>query len=197
VDKENKSPLLTPYLQSASNIFAENKVLRFLFVGILLVSLFNTVAIQRISDDTKTVIIPAGQSVEYTFVGNTPSENYLRNMGLYVIYMIGNLTATNCSPKLTELTTLWHPSTAPEYKERFDKICKELEKYPSISYQSIWEASHPITYKPGEIILSYSKKKIVGKTIKATTTLSYKIEYIIESGQFSILHVKEIGGEDI
>jgi len=192
-----RKQVFTHYLQRSSNIFAENKSLRFMFVAILGVVLMNTVAIQRMKDHTKTVIIPMGYSVEYEFTGNTPSENYLRDIGLFVIQMAGDISAANASRQFEDVLAIWHPSTAPEYRKRFMSISGELEKYPSTSYDVIWNSARPIMFKPGEIRIHAAKKKIVGDAVVATTTLEYKIEYTLESGRFSIVHLKEIGGEDI
>lgn len=189
--------LFSQYLQKSSNVFAENKTLRFMFAAILGVVLMNTVSIQRIKDHTQTILIPMGYSVEYSFTGSTPSENYLRDIGLFVIQMAGDISAANASQQFEDILAIWHPSTATEYRKRFMAIARELEKYPSTSYDVVWNASQPIMFKPGEIRIHAAKKKIVGDSITATTTLEYKIEYTLESGRFSIVHLKEIGGEDI
>ena len=197
VNKSNTKRLFSQYLQKSSNVFAENKTLRLMFAAILAVVLMNTVAIQRIKSHTQTFLVPMGYSVEYAFTGATPSENYLRDIGLFIIQMAGDISAANAQQQFEDILAIWHPSTAAEYRKRFMAISKELKKYPSTSYDVIWNASQPITLKPGEIRIQAAKKKIVGKAVTATTSLEYKIEYRFESGRFSIVHLKEIGGEDI
>jgi conjugal transfer pilus assembly protein TraE len=189
--------LIKNYLQSSSNIFAENKTLRFLFVGILGVTLMNTVSIQRMQDNTKTILMPVGHSVEYTFTGNTPSDNYLRDISLFIMHMAGDISAHNAASQFESLLALWHPSTVQEYRGIFRDISRELERYPSTSYDVTWNASQPIRLRPGEVRIHASKRKIVGDTITQTTTLQYIIEYTMESGKFSIVHLKEVGGDDI
>jgi conjugal transfer pilus assembly protein TraE len=195
--REKTKRLFSQYLQKSSNVFAENKTLRFMFAAILGLVLMNTVSIQRIKDHTQTILIPMGYSVEYSFTGNTPSENYLRDIGLFIIQMAGDISAANAEQQFEDILAIWHPSTATEYRKRFMAISKELKKYPSTSYDVVWNASRAIAFKPGEIRIQAAKRKIVGDTITATTTLEYKIEYTLESGKFSIVHLKEIGGEDI
>jgi conjugal transfer pilus assembly protein TraE len=194
---EKTKRIFSQYLQKSSNVFAENKTLRFMFAGILAVVLMNTVSIQRIKDHTKTILIPMGYSVEYEFTGSTPSDNYLRDIGLFIIQMAGDISANNAEAQFEDILAIWHPTTATEYRKRFMTIAEELRKYPSTSYDVLWNASQPITFKTGEIRIQAAKKKIVGETVTATTTLEYKIEYTMESGRFSIVHLKEIGGEDI
>lgn len=189
--------LFKQYLQKSSNVFAENKSLRFMFACILAVVLMNTVSIQRLQDHTKTVLIPLGYSVEYTFTGSTPSENYLRDIGLFIVQMAGDISAGNAEAQFEDILAIWHTSTASEYRKRFMAIAKELKKYPSTSYDVSWNASQPISFTPGEIRIHATKRKIVGESVIGTTRLEYKIEYTMESGRFSIKHLKEIGGEDI
>lgn len=197
LNKERKADLFNQYLQKSSNIFAENKVLRIMFVAILGLTLMNTVSIQRINDYSKTILVPMGYSVEYSFTGSAPSENYLRDIGLFIIQLAGDISASNADAQFENLLAFWHPSTATEYRERFMSIAKELKKYPSTGYDVVWNASHPISLRPGEIKISAAKRKYVGETVTATTTLEYKIEYSMESGRFAVLHLKEIGGDDI
>lgn len=195
--QEKTKRLFSQYLQKSSNVFAENKTLRFMFAAILGVVLMNTLSIQRIKEHTQTVFIPMGYSVEYTFTGSTPSENYLRDIGLFIIQQAGDISAANADPQFEGILALWHSSTVAEYRDRFMAISKELKKYPSTSYDVVWNSSQRISFKTGEIRIHASKKKIVGDRVTATTTLEYKIEYTLESGRFSIVHLKEIGGDDI
>lgn len=196
-ESESRNSPMNPYLYEKSNVYAENKLLRNLFIGILVVVIYNTYQIDNLKTQQTTHLIPAGYSVEYTFTGNLPSENYLRDMGLFIMQMVGDLSSGSARRQFEDLMTLWHPSTSSEYIERFRKITQEIEKYPSTTYDVTWEASKPIIFLPGEIKIAANKRKIVGSRITATTTLEYKIQYTVENGRFNILHVKEIGGDEI
>lgn len=192
---ENIKPMLSPYLSKTSNVYAENKILRNLFVGIFVVVIYNTYQIENLKNTTVERIIPIGHSVEYTFVGNTGSDDYIRSMALFILQMCGDLSAGSARSQLAILQSFWHPTTAADYRDRFKAMADEIEKFPSTSFDVTWDAAKPITYLPGEVRIHAIKHKLIGSKIEKSTPVEYKIEYLMENGRFAIEHIKEVGAE--
>ena len=191
------SSIFTPYLSLQSNVFAENKILRFLFIAILAVCLMNTYSIQKISDERATIVMPVGTSIAYSFVGGTPNDDYLRDMYLYVISLATSYSAANIDQKLVILKTLWSQSSYGKYDPIFKKNSEDIKRFPQISYQTIWDGSKPLRIEGKSIIGTFIKKKIVSTKVAATTTLQYKLNYMVNAGRFEVIDIKEIGGEQI
>ncbi len=192
-----KDYLIKRYMQSSSNVFAENKLLRYAIAIMLLVTLINSVSIANIKDSVQTHIIPVGTQSNFILTGSTANDDYLKAMARYIVHMTGNMTPASARGQFNELLTLWHPTTYAEYRARFDKLADSLERYPSISYHIVWDGERPIKKEGDSLRINVIKKKLVGDTVQRKTQLDIEINYVIEQGRFFIVSVKEVGGEQV
>lgn len=185
------------YLQDSSDLFAENKILRYAVALMLIVTLINSVSISNMKDSIVTHIIPVGAAHNFILSGSTANDDYLKSMSRYITHMVGNLTPATARQQFNELLTLWHPTTYSEYRDRFDKLADSLERYPSVSYHVVWDGAAPIKKEGDSLRIGVIKKKIVGDTVSRKTALQIEINYVIEDGRFFIVSVKEVGGEEV
>jgi len=189
--------MIGEYMQESSNIFAENRILRVCVVGMLIMTVLNSISIGNLKDSIVTHIVPVGTSQNFILTGSTANDEYLRSMARYVTHMIGNMTPATARQQFTELLTLWHSTTYSEYRDRFDEIADSIERYPSVSYHSIWDGKGSISLKGETMRISVIKQKIVGDTVTKKIPIDIEIGYVIENGQFFIISVKEVGGESV
>lgn len=194
-EPESTKPVFNAYVNKTSNVYAENKILRGLFVGIFVVVIYNTYQIDNLKNTRVERIIPIGQSVEYTFIGNAGSDEYLRSMAIFILQLCGDLSAGSARSQLALLQSFWHPTTAADYRDRFKTMSDEIEKFPSTSFDVTWDAAKPVTYLPGEVRIHAIKHKLIGSKIEKSSPIEYKIEYLMENGRFAVTHIKEVGAE--
>jgi conjugal transfer pilus assembly protein TraE len=197
LENDNNGAINKPYIHESSNIFAENKLLRFLFFGILCVCLMNTYSIQKIGENNQTIITPPGQSTNYRFIGGSPDETYLRDMFLYSISLATSYSAANVDEKLVILKSLWAQKDYEKFEEILKKNADDIKRFNQISYNTVWDASKPLTIEGNSITGTFIKKKVVSTKVAAQTTLQYKLRYKINSSRFEIIDIKEIGGDAI
>ena len=189
--------LLKPFVQNSSNVYAENRLLK-LGVGVMLLfGLFNSVSIQRLENNIQTHYVPLGTTAKFVLTGDSANDEYLMAMSRYIIHMVGDVTPANARTQYLEILTLWDSSTYSTYKDRFEKMAKSLESYPSVSYLVEWDRGEGLKLEGNFMRKKVVKKKMVGDTVLKKTSIDYQIEYRIEHGAFKIINISEVGGEEV
>lgn len=183
--------LFRPYLQMSSNIFAQNKTLKFCLVFIVLIQVFQSMQISKIDNNTQSIIIPYGKPYNYTIKKDSAGENYLVDMSDYIVFLIGNLNADNAEYRLETLLTLFHESTYSKYQKHFKNIKKEIRKYKSISYTSVLKRPEPIFIKDNQLTIHYLRSRIVGETVKPPQKRKLVIDYGVINGRFYIYELQD------
>jgi len=192
-----REQFIKTFLQDSSNIYAENRLLRWGFVMVLMATVYNSYAITKITNRVQTHVIPVGGQGNFVISGSTASDDYLVAMGRYICHMSGDLTASTARQQLTELLSLFHETTYGEYRDRFQKIADGIERYASVSFDVQWSGEKKIKVTKDTITIPIIKKRIVGDTVKEKQQMSMEIQYVIEEGRFYLITLKEIGGESV
>jgi len=183
--------LIKPYLQGASNVFVENKLLKICMVALVIQGFYDSSQISKIEDMSSTVVIPCGKASPYTLKSDSASDVYLFDMAEYVVYLSGNLNADNAEVRLERLLSLFHHSTYAKYQENLKTIKREIQKYRSISHYSQLKYPEPIFIKDNKITITYTRSRIAGDTIKTPIKREMVLTYVIEDSQFFILEMDD------
>ncbi|WP_339145179.1 TraE/TraK family type IV conjugative transfer system protein [Pseudoalteromonas galatheae] len=197
VDEKKNSNVrdrLQYFLQESSNVFAENKIMRYLVIGMVITSAFNTVLLQKALNDRTVIIQAPDGSYAYEISGKKADNSYLYRMARYVVFLSGNLTAATGRDQLNELLRLVHPSKYNDFQSHFNKLAKEIERYPNISYNVEINGDKAIDLKGTIITVNATKKRIIGNTVARKDRLSYELTFSIEAGRFWIMDLKEVTG---
>lgn len=177
------------FKQQTSNLFAENRLLKFGFVVLLMISGYNATAIRNVQKDVRTVIVPVGASGTLEVAGASASDDYLLSMARYVTNMVGNYTATSARDQFEELLKLFAPETYGEARDHFMSLADKIEKYPTIASMMVWEGKTALKAADGVMQIGTQKHRLVeGKTTK-TDRVVYEIRYEIRNGRFYILSI--------
>lgn len=183
--------LLKPYLQLSSNIFAQNKTLKFCLVVLVVLQGYQTVQIGRIDSNTQTVVVPMGKPYQYTLKQDSADETYLVDMSDYIVFLIGNLNADNAEYRLETLLTLFHESTYSKYQKYFKDIKREIQKFKSISYTSELKRPNPVYVKDNVLTVHYLRSRIVGENKKTPEKRVVEIRYGVVKGRFYIYELND------
>ena len=179
------------FLQKTSNMYAENRLLKFavLILGITVVvnSLFSYRALQY----QNTVILPPVVDKRVVISGNDANEDYIKLFARYSIGLLENYTPHSIEAQFDELLKLVEPSFYPEFESTLSDLAS------SVNTLMITSAFYPF-----KIIVNKNKKFITVSGIKKQFTGSnlintgqnkiFKIGYTISNGRFFINDFKEI-----
>lgn len=183
---------LQHFMQESSNIFGENRLMRYVLVAMVVWSAFNTILLQNALEDRIVVIMPPDESYALEVSATQAQDSYLYRMARYVTFLSANLTAATGRDQLNELLRIIHPTRYNEYQGHFNTLAKEIERYPNISYLVEINGEKAISVEGNKITIDATKKRIVGDTVTRKDRLTYEIEFVIEAGRFWLKDIKEI-----
>ena len=180
------------FVQNSSNIFAENRLLKFGFAAMTIVMLFQGYRIATQDDTIKERLIPIGAQGDLVVSGNSASDDYLVSMGKYIVYMLGNYHAGSIRGQLNELLKIYHPTTYTDTRDVFNEVADRAERYASVSFALQWDSGTPIEVSEKTIQVRARRLRIVGDSVPRKEDVTFRVHYLIEQGRFWIKNVEEL-----
>jgi conjugal transfer pilus assembly protein TraE len=196
--KKDKEPMfdrtrIKTYMQESSNIFAENKLMRFVTVLILVITLVNSMMLSKSMSSSRTILVDPVTGDEMWLSSNDAEDKYLIRMSRYLIFLTTQLNAGNVDNRLNEALRLIHPSTFSKYQEKFTALKKEVKRYPTIAhFTEIGNNPKSIKKFENSITLDVNRKRVVGSSVTKNEDKKYKIEYKIEGARFWVLEILDV-----
>lgn len=181
------------YQQKVSNVFGENRILKFCFVVLLLVSIGNWMTLEGVLEKQRVVLVPVNASGDLWVSGEEASDSYLRQMARYITNQIGNYTASTARPQFEELLQLYTSGSYAEAKTGFEKLADEIERYPTVSSRTIWEGGIPLSidFSETNMLIEVTKERLVNGDVTRREKRTVVIDYRIEDGRFSIESIQD------
>ncbi|PBN43540.1 TraE/TraK family type IV conjugative transfer system protein [Sphingobium sp. D43FB] len=178
------------YLQGSSNLFEENRLLKFAVVGLFGVTSVLGLVIYSSNQNQRTVVVPFGASGDLYVTGNTPSTAYLRTMTRNIVAMAGTYSAYSADRQFQELLTLVHPSAFNSVRDSLNGILDELADNPTLSIATYIRADQPVTYTERDIVVPVEKVRVIGGVIRKFRGL-LRIRYALDNGRFWLTALSE------
>ncbi|MBQ4839837.1 TraE/TraK family type IV conjugative transfer system protein [Pseudoalteromonas luteoviolacea] len=199
-DRDNQTPKadrgrLSFFMQESSNIFAENRLLRFVLGSMVVWSAFNSVMLSYALSDRVTIITPPDESYQFEVTSNSANDTYLYRMARHIVFLAGNLTAATGRDQLNDLLRYIHPSKTAQYQEHFNTLAKEIERYPNITSLVELNGTSSMKVKGDVVTIDVTKKRLIGDTVVKKDRVRYKLTYTIEEGRFWVMDLKEVNRE--
>jgi len=180
------------YLSKFSNVVRENKLLKFGFIILLLITLVNWNEVKNIRKEERLVLMPIGASGNLWVTSENASDDYILFMSRYILHQLGDYTIHTIAEQLNELNKHFAPESFVDAKNQFQSIVEGVSKYGTLA--------STITFNKNDVLHESSLKKI---KIKATKTRymsgvktaeeekNYVIMYDIRNYRFWIKHIME------
>lgn len=176
---------------------AENGVLKFCFVLIALVTIFNSMQIHRAMSMQRTIILPPNVHEKLEFTGDSASASTLRPYAIYIASLAFNYTPANVRGQFDELLTMYSSGSYEEAKKMYYDLADKVEAAVKVSS----------VFYPLKIYMLEKNRKIEITGIRRMFSDNYKtadeqktyiIEYVIQDGRFEInkLYEKIKGDRD-
>ena len=184
------SPFVKRFTDATSNIWAENRVLRFMSVcvlaGCLILAYVSLVAMKR----EKTIIVPFGQGVEHLYmIGDQPSESYLVAISRNIIQLVGTYTPSGIQFQLDEVLKLVHPRYYSAKRDAFRRDIERLQAFREVSFATYIRYDEAIDYGEGVLRVPVRRERFVGKS-RTTDGGYYEIRYFVEEGRFWLTDIQ-------
>jgi len=178
------------YLQGSSNLFEENRLLKFSIAGLFGITAVLGAVVYSSDQNRRTVVVPFGAGGDLYVTGSKPSAAYLRAMTLNVVALSGTYSAYSADRQFQELLSIAHPSAYNSMRDSLNGILDELSNNPTLSIATYLRPDQPVTWTDTEITVPVEKVRVIGGVIrKFRGTL--KIGFVIENGRFWLTRLSE------
>jgi len=184
--------LLNRFLQKASNLFAENRLLKFVVIiqGVVLIWCVHRV--DTIKDRIRTVIQPPVINSKIEVSGSWTSDGYVKEYIRYVGALLWNYSPGTARNQFAELLVSWHPSVYEDAKQRLYILADQIEQTKTSSVFYISHVEHNVDKRLIEVT-GQRNQTMQDKSIE-NTTKTYLVTYKVENARFWITGVSEKDG---
>ncbi|WIW89559.1 TraE/TraK family type IV conjugative transfer system protein [Sphingobium sp. V4] len=178
------------YLQGSSNLFEENRLLKFAIVGLFGVTAVLGALIYTSNQNQRTVVVPFGAGGDLYVTGNTPSPGYLRMMTRNIVTLSGTYSAYSADRQFQELLGIAHPSAYNGLRDSLNGILDELSDNPTLSIATYIRPDQPVLTTNTEILVPVEKVRVIGGVIRKFRG-NLRIGYALENGRFWLTSLHE------
>lgn len=178
------------YLQGSSNLFEENRLLKFAITGLFGITCVLGVVIYSTAQNQRTVVIPFGSGGDLYVTGSKPSETYLRTMTRHVVALSGTYSPFSADRQFQELLSIVHPSAYNGVRDSLNRILDELEQSPTLSIATYIRQDQPVSWTDRQIIVPVEKVRVIGGVIRKFRG-NLRIGYAVDAGRFWLTQLTE------
>ena len=183
--------LLKNFISSASNVFAENRLLKFVIVVLGLATIYNSYCLHEKSLNQRTVLITPNMVNNDLWVqGNEAGFESLKKSSYYVMGLMWTYNSGTIKAQYDTLKTLFHPEVYPQQAAALDEIVGKVEGLRTLT------SSFVITgFEKGEgniTIRGVLRQYLDGVKVNGDKENKvFTLEYSIDNGQFWIRGIYE------
>jgi type IV conjugative transfer system protein TraE len=179
------------YRNQVSNLFTQNRLLKFVIVVLAVLIIWLTFAFMRASNNRTTIIIPKGLDKVVTMQGGEFDTQYLTVMGSFVSQLYWNFNPAHVVGQYQQLATLLAPEVFPALSTNLFAISEAHERnevtmtYLVSDIQTELQPNRVITVKGTQT------KYILGNRVSGGEQ-TLRIGYATKSGRFQVLSIEEV-----
>ena len=178
------------YLQGSSNLFEENRLLKFAIVGLFGITAVLGAVVYSSDQNRRTVVVPFGASGDLYVTGSTPSSGYLRAMTRNIVTLSGTYSAYSADRQFQELLSIVHPSAFESMRDTLNGVLDELSTNPTLSIATYIRPDQPVSWTDSQIMVPVEKVRVIGGVIRKFRG-NLRIRYTIDAGRFWLLSLSE------
>ena len=178
------------YLQGSSNLFEENRLLKFAIVGLFGITVVLGIVSYTSGQSQRTVIVPFGAGGDLYVTGSKPSPDYLRTMVRDIVSLSGTYSAYSADRQFQELLGIVHPSAYNTLRDSLNAILDDLADNPTLSIATYIRPDQPVMTTNTDILVPVEKVRVIGGVIRKFRG-NLRIGYAIDNGRFWLTSLHE------
>ncbi|HHL35515.1 MAG TPA: pilus assembly protein [Desulfobulbaceae bacterium] len=184
------------FVQKAGNLFAENRLLRFVIVVLALAVVFNSFMVYRAVKYQRIVLIPPKMTGTVEFVQGRPTDNYIKDICRRVVNLAATYSPPTARGQFEELLSYYAPESYPTASKEWYSLASRIEESQVSSVFYLEKITLKENTNTMEVFGNLKQFAAVN-TLLENTTKTYLINYRIQDGRLYIMSIKEksVGGE--
>jgi len=175
------------FIQKTSNLFVENRLLKFVLVVLALTVSFNSFMVYRAVKYQRVVLIPPKMTGTVEFIQGKPTDKYLRDISRRIATLATNYSPPTARAQFEELLSYFAPESYPDASKLWYSLASRVEESQVSSVYYLEKI------KIGESFIEIfgNLKQFAGNTPLDNTSKTYIINYRLHDGRFYALSFKE------
>lgn len=141
------------YIQGSSNLFEENRLLKFAIVGLFGITAVLGAVIYSSDQKERTVVVPFGSGGDLYVTGSKPSAAYIRTMTRNIVALAGTYSAYSADRQFQELLSIVHPSAYNSMRDSLNSILDDLANNPTLSIATYIRPDQPVQWTDRDILV--------------------------------------------
>ena len=178
------------YLQGSSNLFEENRLLKFAIIGLFGITAVLGLTLYSAARNARTIVVPFGAGGDLYVPGGKPSPAYLRTMVRNIVALSGTYSAYSADRQFQELLSIVHPSAYNGVRDSLNLVLDELSSNPTLSIATYIRPDQPVRWTDREIIVPVEKIRVIGG-VNRKFRGTLRIRYAIDNGRFWLTQLTE------
>ncbi len=175
------------FLQKTSNIFTENRLLKFAMLVLGIATVINSFMVYRALKYQRTILIPPQMTGTVEFVRGKPTENYLKDIARRITSLGATYSPATARVQFEELLFYFTPESYPEESKAWYSLAGRIEEsqVSSVFYLE------KITLRKERIEVFGDLQQFTGDTRLLNISKTYIINYRLQDGRFFLLSLTE------
>ena len=178
------------YIQGSSNLFEENRLVKFAIVGLFGITAVLGTVIYSSDQKERTVVVPFGSGGDLYVTGSKPSAAYIRTMTRNIVALAGTYSAYSADRQFQELLSIVHPSAYDSMRDSLNGILDELAGNPTLSIATYIRPDQPVQWTERDILVPIEKVRVIGGVIRKFRG-ELRVRYAVENGRFWVISLTE------
>lgn len=175
------------FVQKTSNLFVENRLLKFVIVVLTLAVIFNSFMVYRSVKYQRVVLIPPKMTGTVEFIQGKPTDNYIRDMSRRIVGLASTYSPPTARSQFEELLSYFAPESYPQASKSWYSLASRVEE------SQVSSVFYLEKIKLGEEFIEIfgNLKQFAGDSPLENTSKTYLIDYRLQNGRFYIVSFKE------
>lgn len=177
------------FMQKSSNLYAENRLMKFFIVVMGVAVLINTYMTYKAFNSQRTILVPPVINSKVEISGDKASDEYIKQFARYVSGLALSYNPAAARAQFAELLVLYAPEAFPAAQKTFYSLADTVEMTKvsnSFVIQKLTVDSQKHQIEMNGTNAQFAQDKKVEELPK-----TYLIDYRIRNGKFEILAFKE------
>ncbi|MGB5987832.1 MAG: TraE/TraK family type IV conjugative transfer system protein [Desulfobacterales bacterium] len=180
------------YGDKLANALAENALLKFCFVVMLIATAINSRVAYTAMSNQKVVILPPVVDHKIAIRGNEADDEYLKMMGRYAGKLLLDYTPSNVEQNFSDFLKLASPKVFATMRDDLDKIIEEVQRLRVSSSFHIHQIKKLGSTQRIELV--GLRSKYADETLIERDTEHHIIAYDIDDGTFRVTGASKKNG---
>ncbi len=177
------------FLQKASNLYTENRLLKFVIASLSLAVVFNSFMVYRAVRYQRVVLIPPKMTGTVEFVQGKPTDRYVRDLCRRIVNLAATYSPATARAQFDELLSYYAPESYPVASKEWYSLASRIEasQVSSVFYLE------KITIEKNNTLEVFGtlRQFAAGDTPLDNGSKTYLIKYRIRDGRFYLISIKE------